>query len=73
MKKLFFLILVFMFIGCAEDLIENRTSCDGYSDLCRDGSNIRYEICSDDYDVWYEVGGETYYTTDYMLSEECGF
>lgn len=71
----FFLgVLIGFLIGCAEDdLVYDSETCSVYYDLCFDGTNKRYEVCVDDYSLWYKVGDKIYYTSDYMLLKECGF
>ena len=64
-----FLVLL-LFIGCYDDPTE---SCTKYKDLCGTGGNDTYKVCADEYGSWFEVDGEVYHTTDYMLMMECGF
>jgi len=60
--------LVFAFlVSCSEP-----DTCEKYTDLCMDGSDIDYEICVDEYGDGYTViDGKNYYNTEAMVDELC--
>ncbi len=74
MKKLV-LIVGLLFFGCYDSTYDtaSKEKCDKYTDLCKDGGTDVYYVCADGYGSWFEVQGTKYFTTEYMMMEECGW